>query len=62
MSATEIIAEVPKLDHRQRRDLARRLFELEAEAQLLADTDRRAAENFKLLDTVEPDDARAKSG
>ncbi|MBI5766164.1 MAG: hypothetical protein HZA93_00090 [Verrucomicrobia bacterium] len=40
MSATEIIAELPKLDHQQRRTIARRLFELESEAQLLADADR----------------------
>lgn len=62
MSASEIIAELPKLDHTQRREIARRLFELESEAQLLADTDHRANENFLLLDALESEDARDKSG
>lgn len=62
MSASEIIAELPKLDHAQRREIARRLFELEGEAQVLADADRRANENFLLLDALEAEDARDKSG
>ncbi|MBI5766153.1 MAG: hypothetical protein HZA93_00035 [Verrucomicrobia bacterium] len=62
MSASEIIAELPNLDHQQRRAIALRLFELENEAQLLADTDRRANENFLLLDALEDEDARNKSG
>ena len=53
MSASEIIAELPKLDHVQRREIARRLFELEGEAQILADADKRANENFLLLDALE---------
>jgi hypothetical protein len=62
VSTSEIIAQLPKLDHQQRREIARRLFELENEAQLLADTDRRANENFLLLDTLESEDARDQSG
>ena len=41
MSKTEILAELPRLDHRDRREIARRLFEIEADAQTLADCDRR---------------------
>lgn len=61
MSATEIIAELSKLDHEQRRAIARRLFELENDAQLLSDTDGRANENFLLLDALEDEDARDQS-
>ena len=53
MSAAEIIAEVPKLDH---------LFEWESDAQMFADADRRANENAPLLDALETEDARNKSG
>ena len=62
MSAADIIAELPKLNHEQRREIARRLFQLESDVQLLADTDRRANENFLMLDRLEDEDARDKSG
>lgn len=61
MSATEIISELPKLSHAERREIARRLFELESEAQILADCDRRANDNFLLLDALEAEDARHQS-
>ena len=32
MSKTEILTELPRLDHRDRREIARRLFEIEAGA------------------------------
>ncbi len=57
MSSTEILAELPKLQQRQRREVARRLFELEEEAQTLADCDQRAGQNFMLLDALEAEDA-----
>ena len=57
MSAREIIAELPSLSHDERRALARRIIELEAEAQVLADCDRRADANFQLLDAMEEEDA-----
>jgi hypothetical protein len=62
MSTSEIIAELPKLNHEERRQVARRLFELEEDVQILADTDRRADTNFLLLDAMESDDASRKSG
>jgi hypothetical protein len=58
MSSTEIIAELPRLTHQERREVARRLFELESEAQILEDVDRRANQNFLLLDALEAEDAR----
>ena len=57
MSSTEIIAELPRLTHHERREVARRIFELEGEAQILEDADRRANQNFMLLDALEAEDA-----
>ena len=56
MGLTEIIALLPKLTHKERRAVARRIIELEGEAQLLADCDRRADANFKMLDVMEAED------
>ncbi len=60
MSKTEILAELPRLDHHDRREIARRLFETEADAQTLADCDRRADERFRMLDALEAQDAPTK--
>ena len=60
MSKTEILAELPRLDHRDRREIARRLFEIEADAQTLADCDRRTDEHFLMLDALEVQDAQTK--
>jgi hypothetical protein len=60
MSKTEILAELPRLDHRDRREIARRLFEIESDAQTLADCDRRADERFRMLDALEAQDAPTK--
>ncbi len=58
MSTNQIIEGLPKLTHEQRREIARRLFELEEEAHTMADCDRRANANFLLLDAMENHDAR----
>ena len=55
-----MIAELPSLTHDERRALARRIFKLEEDAQVLADCDRRADANFQLLDAMEADDARRR--
>jgi hypothetical protein len=60
MSKTEILAELPRLDHRDRREIARRRFDIEADAQTLADCDRRADEHFLMLDALEAQDAQTK--
>jgi len=60
MSKAEILAELPRLDHAARREIARRLFEMEADAQTLADCDRRADEHFLMLDAMEAQEAQAQ--
>ncbi|MCX6926681.1 MAG: hypothetical protein NT154_26270 [Verrucomicrobia bacterium] len=60
MSKTEILAELSRLDHRVRCEIARALFDIEADAQTLADCDRRADEHFLVLDALEAQDAQAK--
>ena len=61
MSKTEILTELPRLDHRDRREIARRLFDIEADAQTLADCDRRADKHLLMLDALEIQDAKTKS-
>jgi hypothetical protein len=60
MSKAEILAELPRLDHAERREIARRLFEIETDAQTLADCDRRADEHFLMLDAREAQDAQTQ--
>jgi hypothetical protein len=60
MSKAEILAELPRLDHAERREIARQLFEMEADSQTLADCDRRANEHFLMLDAREAQDAQTK--
>ena len=52
MSASEIIAELPKLSLTERRQLAGAIFDLGAETELLRDCDKRADERFATLDRV----------
>ena len=59
MSAAEIFAELPKLSREERRRLAGAIFELEEDADLLRDCDRRADERFRMLDVMEEGDAQA---
>jgi hypothetical protein len=61
MSASEILAELPKLSREERRHLVGALLDLEDEADLLRDCDRRADEHFRILDAMEEADAKAKS-
>lgn len=62
MSAQEIIAELASLTPKERREVARKIFEMEDETQILADCDRRADENFQILDRMEAEDATRKAG
>jgi len=61
VSASEILAELPKLSHEERRRLAAAIFDLEEEADLLRDCDRRADQRFRMLDVMEEQDAQADS-
>ena len=56
MSAREMTAALPNLTDDERRALARRIFGLEEDPQVLADCDRRADTNFQLLDAMEAED------
>ena len=61
MSKTEIMLELPKLDKHDRREIVRRIFELDDDAQLLADADRRADGRFLMLDALEAVDGKTNS-
>jgi hypothetical protein len=58
VSASEIFAELPKLSREERRRLAAAIFELEEEADILRDCDRRADEHFRMLDVMEEQDGK----
>jgi hypothetical protein len=53
MSAAEIIAELPRMTVRERREIARRLLELEAGADALRTADETADQGFQILDQME---------
>ena len=53
MCIAQILTELPRLSHAERREVSCRLIELEEEAQTLADGDRRADANFQMLDALE---------
>jgi hypothetical protein len=61
MSASEIVAELPKLSREERRRVASAIFDMEEEADLLRDCDRRADEHFRMLDLMEEKNAQASS-
>ena len=61
MSASEILGELPTLSREERRRLAEAIFDLEEEADLLRDCDRRADEHFRMLDVMEEKDAQTGS-
>jgi len=54
----KILAELPKLSREERRRVAAAIFDLEEEADLLRDCDRRADERFRMLDVMEEQDAQ----
>ncbi|MBM3883756.1 MAG: hypothetical protein FJ387_29295 [Verrucomicrobia bacterium] len=61
MSKAELLAELPKLSSRERRELVEAVFDLEAEAGLLHDCDRRADERFLMLDALEAEHGQTQS-
>lgn len=58
MSKTEILAELPKLTHQDRRAIMSYLVELEEDSDLLADHDRNADECFLMLDALEAENGK----
>jgi len=57
MSKAEIVAEIPRLSHQDRREIMRCLIAAEEDAQILSDMDRLAQERFQMLDALEAEDA-----
>ena len=53
MSRAEIISEIPKLSHADRREIMRCIVEAEEDARTLADCGQRALERFPMLDAME---------
>ena len=58
MSRAEIISEIPKLSHTDRREIMRCIVESEEDARTLADCDQRALERFQMLDAMEAENEK----
>ena len=56
MSMAEIIKELPKLTHHQRRELCRKIVEMEVEGESIALCDEAARQGFVMLDQLEAQD------
>jgi len=61
MSNAEIMAEIPKLSHQERREIMRVIFQTEQDADTLAECDRLALERFQVLDAMEAEDERKQN-
>lgn len=55
MSTAEIMAELPRMSASERREVARRLMELEVDADALKTADEAADQGFQILDEMEGD-------
>jgi hypothetical protein len=58
MSSAEIISEIPKLSHEARREIMRRIIDVEQDAVTLAECDQRALDRFQLLDRMEAENEK----
>jgi hypothetical protein len=56
MSKAEILAEIPNLSHADRREILWLIFDMERDAEVLAECDRLAIERFQMLDAMEAQD------
>jgi len=57
MSVAEIIDELPKLTHEERREVCQRIIELESHGADIALCDEAAREGFGMLEQMEAEDA-----
>jgi hypothetical protein len=57
MSMAEIIDELPRLTHSERRELCRKIVEIESEGEDLDLCDETAREGFAMLDQMDAQDA-----
>lgn len=53
MSKAQIVTELPRLSHADRREIMKVLFELEEDAETIEACDRLALERFQALDAME---------
>ena len=58
MSQAEIISEIPRLSHEARREIMRRIIEIEEDLAVLKDCDQKALERFQMLDKKEAEDEK----
>jgi hypothetical protein len=58
MSKAQILSEIPKLSHTERREIMRLIVEMEQDAETLAECDRLALERFQMLDAMEARDEK----
>lgn len=58
MSRAEIISEIPKLSHNDRREIMRCIVATEEDTATLAECDRLALERFQMLDAMEAEDEK----
>jgi len=57
MSKFELVTEISKLEPKERRELARLIFEMEEDAEVLEESDARANKRLLMLDALEAEDA-----
>ena len=62
MTQADIISEIPKLSHAERRQIVRCIFEIEEDAATLNECDRLALERFQMLDAMEDEDEKNAAG
>jgi hypothetical protein len=58
MSFKDILAELPRLTQRRRREIADRALALDGEAQIIEERRRLADETFRMLDALGDEDAK----
>ncbi len=58
MSRMEIISEIRRLSHEERREIMRIIVEAEEDAATLAECDRQALERFQMLDAMEAENEK----
>ena len=62
MSYKDILAELPRLTQRERREIAERALALDDDARVLEERRHLADETFRMLDALEDEDAKNHAG
>jgi hypothetical protein len=60
MSSSEIMAELPKLTHEERRAICEKILSLEADQEVLESSRQAAVAGFQMLDGMEAEDERER--